>query len=424
MHQPFVEHRDGVLYVEDVALPDLAERFGTPAYVYSRAALEQAWQCYDRAFGQRRHRIHYAVKANGNLAVLDCLAQLGSGFDIVSGGELARVLAAGGDPTQVVFSGVGKTASEMAQALGANLGVFNVESPSELERLDGVARSLGRRASIAIRVNPDVDAGTHPYISTGLNENKFGVPMTEALELYRHASQLPGLRVTGVACHIGSQLTELAPFRDAMARVMALVEQLASEGITLEHIDPGGGLGIRYRDEVVPPVEDYVATLCAAIPERYEICIEPGRSICGPAGLLLSRIEYLKTTPARHFAICDAAMTELIRPALYEAWHDVQVVCEPATGAPRRDYDLVGPVCESGDFLANARPLRLEPGSLVAILSAGAYGQVMASNYNARPRPPELMVDGSEIHVARPRERVDELFASESRLPNAPKKND
>ena len=421
MNQPFVERRDGVLCVEGVPLPDLAARHGTPAYIYSRAALEQAWLRYDRAFGQRRHRIHYAVKANGNLAVLDCLARLGSGFDIVSGGELARVLSAGGDPAQVVFSGVGKTAAEMAQALGAGLGVFNVESASELERLDEVARGLGRCASIAIRVNPDVDAGTHPYISTGLNENKFGVPMTEALALYRHAARLPGLRVTGVACHIGSQLTELAPFRDAMARVMALVGQLALEGIALKHVDAGGGLGIQYRDETVPPIEDYVATLCAAIPEPYEICIEPGRSICGPAGLLLSRIEYLKTTPARHFAICDAAMTELIRPALYEAWHDVQAVSHPAQDTPLREYDLVGPVCESGDFLANARSLQLAPGSLVAILSAGAYGHVMASNYNARPRPPELMVDGGEVHVARPRERIEDLFATERRLPIAPK---
>ena len=421
MQQPFVERRDGVLCVEDVALPELAARFGTPAYVYSRAALEQAWLRYDRAFGRRRHRIHYAVKANGNLAVLDCLARLGSGFDIVSGGELSRVLAAGGDPAHIVFSGVGKSAAEMGQALGAGLGVFNVESPSELERLDEVSRSLGRRASIAIRVNPDVDAGTHPYISTGLNENKFGVPMTEALALYRQAARMPGLKVTGVACHIGSQLTELAPFRDAMSRVMALVAQLAAEGIELEHVDAGGGLGIQYRDEAVPAVEDYVATLCAAIPEPYEICIEPGRSICGPAGLLLTRIEYLKTTPARHFAICDAAMTELIRPALYEAWHEVQEVTVPAAEVPRVDYDLVGPVCESADFLANGRALQLEPGALVALLSAGAYGQVMASNYNARPRPPELMVDGRHVHVARPRERVEELFASEQRLPNAPK---
>ena len=421
MHQPFLERRAGALYLEDVALADLAQRFGTPSYVYSRAALEQAWQRYDRAFGSRRHRIHYAVKANANLAVLDTLARLGSGFDIVSGGELARVLAAGGDPAHVVFSGVGKTAAEMRDALGAEIGVFNVESPAELERLDQVARALGRRAAIAIRVNPDVDAGTHPYISTGLNENKFGVPMEEALALYRQAARLPGLRVTGVACHIGSQLTELAPFRDALARVMALVAQLAGEGIELEHVDAGGGLGIRYHDEAVPPVEDYVATLCAAIPEPYEICIEPGRSICGPAGLLLTRVEYLKTTPARHFAICDAAMTELIRPALYEAWHDVAVVEEPAQATPLHNYDLVGPVCESADFLATGRALRLNAGSLVAILSAGAYGHVMASNYNARPRPPELLVDGAEVHVARPRETVEALFASERRLSNAPK---
>ena len=411
-------HRQqGELWVEDVALREIAARFGTPCYVYSRAALERVWQRYDEAFGARRHRVHYAVKANGNLAVLDTLARLGSGFDIVSGGELARVLAAGGDPARVVFSGVGKSAAEMRAALAADIGVFNLESSSEMERLNAVAGECGRVARVAIRVNPDVDARTHPYISTGLNENKFGVPMPEALALYQRAADLPNLHVTGVACHIGSQLTELAPFGDAMARVMALVGELKAAGIEIEHVDAGGGLGIRYRDETPPAIEDYVAVLCAAIPEPYEICIEPGRSICGPAGVLLSRVEYLKQTPSRRFAICDAAMTELIRPALYEAWHEVQTVGTESPGLPEFTYDLVGPVCESADFLASGRKLRLREDSLLAIMSAGAYGQAMASNYNARPRPPEVMVDGQAVHLVRPREEVSSLFASEQLLP-------
>lgn len=414
-------HRQhGELCAEGVALREIAGRFGTPCYVYSRAALEDIWCRYDRAFGKRRHRVHYAVKANGNLAVLDTLARLGSGFDIVSGGELARVLAAGGDPARVVFSGVGKSAVEMRAALAADIGVFNLESPSEMERLNDIAHQCGQIARIAIRVNPDVDAKTHPYISTGLNENKFGVPMHEALALYFRAAEMPNLRITGVACHIGSQLTELAPFADAMARVMALVDELKSAGIALEHVDAGGGLGIRYRDETPPAIEDYVAALCKAIPEPYEICIEPGRSICGPAGVLLTRVEYVKQTPTRRFAICDAAMTELIRPALYEAWHDVQPVGLESAGLPEFTYDLVGPVCESADFLASGRALRLREDSLLAIMSAGAYGQAMASNYNARPRPPELMVDGQRVHLVRPREEIASLFASEHLLPKDP----
>ncbi len=410
---------NGELWMEDVALSAVAERFDTPCYVYSRAALESVWRRYDRAFGARRHRVHYAVKANGNLAVLDTLARLGSGFDIVSGGELARVVAAGGEPAKVVFSGVGKSAAEMRAALAADIGVFNLESASEMERLNRIAGESGRRARIAIRVNPDVDAKTHPYISTGLNENKFGVPMTEALALYRRAAALPNLHIIGVACHIGSQLTDLTPFADAMARVMALVKELKTAGIEVEHVDAGGGLGIRYREEEPPAIEDYVAVLCKAIPEPYEICIEPGRSICGSAGVLLSRVEYLKETPTRRFAICDAAMTELIRPALYEAWHEVQAVGTEAAAEPELVYDLVGPVCESADFLASGRKLRLREESLIAIMSAGAYGQVMASNYNARPRPPEIMVDGAVMHLVRPREDLQDLYASERLLPKA-----
>ncbi len=412
------QYREGRLYAEDVALECIASEFGTPCYVYSRNDIAQAWQAYDRAFGARAHRIHYAVKANANLAVLDTLARLGSGFDIVSGGELARVLAARGEPGAVVFSGVGKSAAEMEAALAADIGVFNIESRAELERLDGVAGRLGRRARIAVRVNPDVDAQTHPYISTGLDENKFGIPMADALDVYRTARALSNIEITGVACHIGSQLTSLAPFADALERVMVLVARLADAGIELAHVDAGGGLGIRYRDEQLPSVEDYVATLCRAIPARYEICIEPGRSLVGAAGVLLTTVEYLKRTPKRHFAIVDAAMNDLIRPVLYEAWHDVLPLDEDASGAPDERYDLVGPVCESADFLATDRPLRLAAGARLAIMCAGAYGHVMASNYNARPRPPEVMVDGERTHLVRARETVPALYSGESLLPD------
>jgi diaminopimelate decarboxylase len=414
------QHREGRLYVDEVPLQRIADEFGTPCYVYSRRAIERAFLAYDHAFDGRAHRIHYAVKANANLAVLDTLARLGSGFDIVSGGELARVLAARGRPESVVFSGVGKTVAEMEAALAADIGVFNVESRAELERLDAVAGRVGRRARIAVRVNPDVDARTHPYISTGLDENKFGIPMADAPEVYRLARALPNIDIKGVACHIGSQLTSLAPFADALARVMVLVERLADDGIELAHVDAGGGLGIRYRDEDVPSMADYVGTLCRVIPPQYEICIEPGRSLVGAAGVLLGTVEYLKRTPKRHFAILDAAMNDLIRPALYDAWHDV-LPLEEVADALEDTYDLVGPVCESGDFLAQARRLRLVPGARVAIMCAGAYGQVMASNYNARPRPPEVMVDGDRIHLVRPRESVPALYSGEVLLPDGPR---
>jgi diaminopimelate decarboxylase len=413
------QYRDGRLCIDGLALDDIASQYGTPCYVYSRADIEHAWRSYDRAFGARAHRIHYAVKANANLAVLDTLARLGSGFDIVSGGELARVLAARGKPGAIVFSGVGKTVVEMEAALAADIGVFNIESPAELVRLDGVAGRVGRRARIAVRVNPDVDAHTHPYISTGLDENKFGVPMADAPDLYRVAAGLPNIEVTGVACHIGSQLTSLAPFADAMARVMVLVERLAAAGIELAHVDAGGGLGVRYHDETLPSIEDYVATLCRAIPSRYEICIEPGRSLVATAGALLTTVEYLKVTPKRHFAIVDAAMNDLIRPALYEAWHEVLPLREAGDEVPEQRFDLVGPVCESADFLANDRPLRLVPGARLAIMGAGAYGHVMASNYNARPRPPEIMVDAAGAHLVRARESIAALYSGETLLPDA-----
>ncbi|MBM4226459.1 MAG: diaminopimelate decarboxylase [Gammaproteobacteria bacterium] len=406
----------GRLMVEAVPLSDIADRFGTPCYVYSRARLEANWHAYDAAFGTRAHRIHYAVKANGNLALLNLLARLGSGFDIVSGGELARVLAAGARGADLVFSGVGKSRNELKDALLAGVGCINVESAAELSRLAGIAAELGVEAPVAFRINPDVDPGTHPYISTGLEQNKFGIPMRDAPALYRQAAELPGIKVKGIACHIGSQLTDLSPIADTVAGVLALAAELEAMGITLEHLDLGGGLGIRYRDEEPPAHADYVRVL-SAIPERYEIHIEPGRSIVGDAGVLLTRVEYLKQTPTRHFAICDAAMTELIRPALYEAWHGVELLEAPAASAVAACYDLVGPVCESADFLAHERELSLTPGACLALMNAGAYGFVMASNYNTRPRPPEVLVDGDTLHEIRPRERLTDLFGTERQLP-------
>lgn len=398
--------------VEAVPLSDIAEAYGTPCYVYSKAQLVGNWRAYDDAFGGRAHRIHYAVKANGNLALLRTLQELGSGFDIVSGGELARVLAAGARGADIVFSGVGKRQSELQDALAAGVACINVESAAELGRLEEVAAGLRCRAPIAFRVNPDVDAGTHPYISTGLEQNKFGVPMAEAPALYRRAADSRWLAVRGIACHIGSQLTDLGPLADSLQRVLKLAERLERDGITLHHLDLGGGLGIRYRDESPPSRARYVETLCGA-PERYELHIEPGRSVVGDAGVLLSTIEYLKQTPARHFAICDAAMTELIRPALYAAWHAVELL-EPATAdGLQANFDFVGPVCESADFLAQSREFRLSAGARVAFMQAGAYASAMGSNYNSRPRPPEILVDGTRVSEIRRAERIDELMTLE-----------
>ncbi len=406
-------HRaDGRLLVEDVPLSDIAERFGTPCYVYSRARLTDNWRAYARAFGARAHRIHYAVKANGSLALLNILHRLGSGFDIVSGGELARVLAAGAAATDIVFSGVGKTRHELIDAVTVGVACINVESESELMRLAEVAASLGRRAPIALRVNPDVDAQTHPYISTGLEGNKFGVPMTDALPLYRKALTMPSLEVRGIACHIGSQLTNIAPIVDTVGIIVQLAQQLESEGCRLTHIDLGGGLGIRYRDEQPPAVEAYVRAICD-VPSRFEIHIEPGRSIVADAGVLLTSIEYLKTMPAKRFAICDAAMNDLLRPALYEAWHALELLEPPATGVESHHYDLVGPVCESADFLAQGRELALAPGVRLALMNAGAYGFSMASTYNARPRPPEILVDGQAVLEIRTRETISHLMEGE-----------
>lgn len=412
----FFPNRNGELHAEEVALSRIAAEFGTPCFVYSRAALTDAFQRYDRAFGQRPHLICYAAKANSNLAILNLLARLGSGFDIVSIGELERVIAAGGDPDRIVFSGVGKSAEEMRRALAAGIRCFNVESESELQRLDKIAGEAGKKAPVSLRVNPDVDAKTHPYISTGLKENKFGVAFEEALRIYRGARQLRNLNVVGIDCHIGSQLTEVAPFIDAFRKVLGLVDALAAEGITVSHLDLGGGLGIRYRDEVPPPPDQYVSALFDVIGNRkQEILLEPGRSIVGNAGLLLTRVEYIKHGEARNFAIVDAAMNDLMRPALYDAWHEV-VPVRPGTGAARR-YEVVGPVCESGDFLAHDRDLALRESDLLAIMSAGAYGMAMSSNYNSRPRAAEVMVDGDRVHLIRERERTKDLYAGERLLP-------
>ncbi|MDP2029363.1 MAG: diaminopimelate decarboxylase [Thiobacillus sp.] len=406
-------HRlDGQLHLEGVALNELAERFDTPLYVYSRLALESAYQAYAEAFADTPHLICYAVKANSSLAILNLFARLGTGFDIVSGGELSRVLAAGGDPAKVVFSGVGKTANEMRAALQANILCFNVESVSELHRLNRVAGEMGKLAPVSFRVNPDVDPKTHPYISTGLKENKFGVPIADAPALYRLAASLPNLKITGIDCHIGSQLTDLSPLADAADRVLALVDALARDGITLHHIDLGGGVGIRYRDEIPPDLAAYGQVLAARFKGRHEkLLLEPGRSLVGNAGLLLTRVEYLKPGEDKNFAIVDAAMNDLMRPALYEAYHEIVAVDQ--RNAPAQRYDIVGPICETGDFLGFARDLSIEEGDLLALLSAGAYGMSMASNYNSRPRAAEIMVDKNEIHLIRERETQAAMMAGE-----------
>ena len=409
-------YRDGELCAERVPLSAIAGRFGTPCYVYSRAALESAWRDFDAAFAGIPHLICYAMKANPNLAVLDLYARLGSGFDIVSGGELARVLVAGGDPEKVVFSGVGKTEAEMAAALGVGILCFNVESASELTRLDALAGRAGRVAPVSFRVNPDVDPLTHPYISTGLKESKFGIAFADAPQLYRRTAALPNIAVHGLDIHIGSQITELAPYREAAQKVLELVDRLAADGIPLTHIDLGGGLGIRYRDETPVPLVDYAAMVIGLFKGRREkLIFEPGRHLVGDAGVLLTRVEYLKPGVPKSFAIVDAAMNDLLRPALYDAWHPVTPV-RPRDG-PEHRWDIVGPVCESGDFLAHDRSLALAEGDLLAVGAAGAYGMAMSSNYNARPRACEVIVDDSNMHLVRRREHADELFATESRLP-------
>ena len=409
-------YRDGELFAEGVALSAIAERFGTPTYVYSRAHIEAQYRSFTDALDGVPHLVCYAVKANSNLGVLNVLARLGAGFDIVSRGELERVLAAGGKAEKIVFSGVGKTREDMRRALEVGVHCFNIESTDELERLQVVAAEMGVRAPISLRVNPDVDAGTHPYISTGLKENKFGIAIADAEDVYIRAAQLPNLEVLGVDCHIGSQLTSLPPFLDALDRLLALIDRLGECGIYLHHIDLGGGVGVRYRDEEPPLIADYIQ----AVRERIEgrdltLMFEPGRYIVANAGVLLTQVEYLKHTEHKDFAIVDAAMNDLIRPALYQAWMNVTTVTPRDSEA--RAYDIVGPICETGDFLAKDRQLALEEGDLLAVHSAGAYGFVMSSNYNTRGRTAEVLVDGDQAFEVRRRETVAELYAGESLLP-------
>jgi diaminopimelate decarboxylase len=411
-------YRNGVLCAEEVPLDDIARRFGTPCYVYSRGAIESAYREYESALRGRDSLVCYSVKANSNLAVLALLARLGAGFDIVSGGELARVLAAGGDARKTLFSGVGKTEAEIELALQENVLCLNLESESELSRVAAVARRLRRRAPVAFRVNPDIDARTHPYISTGLRETKFGIAYDEAERIYAAAARLPEVELVGIGCHIGSQMTSAAPFVDAAGRIAALADRLARAGTALKHIDIGGGIGIRYRDETPEPIGAFLDGALGMLAGRREtLIVDPGRSIVGNAGVLLGRVEYVKPGTARNFVVVDAAMNDLPRPALYGAWHEVRAVREPESGARTAVYDVVGPVCESADFLAKERSLSApREGDLLALMSAGAYGMAMSSNYNSRPRAAEVLVDGASAHLVRSRETVEQLFALE-RIP-------
>lgn len=408
--------RNGELYVEDTPLSAVAERFGTPCYVYSRAAFTQQYLSYAQALGAHPGMICYAIKANSNLAILNMLAKLGAGFDIVSGGELERVLRAGGNPSRIVFSGVGKTAEEMARALDVGIFCFNVESEAELELLAHVAAAKGVVANISLRVNPDVDANTHPYISTGLKENKFGIAIERAPAVYARAAELPSLAIKGLDCHIGSQLTQLTPFLDALDRLLILVDELASKNIHISHLDLGGGLGVTYRNETPPPVAEYMAAIKAKLGDRkLSLMFEPGRSISANSGVLLTKVMFLKPTEHKNFAVIDAAMNDNIRPSLYQAWQEIRAV-KPRTGETQK-WDLVGPICETGDFLGKERDLNIEPGDLLAVMSAGAYGFSMSSNYNTRGRAAEIVVDGDQMHLARARETFEDLIRGEALLP-------
>ena len=412
----FFQYLDGTLSAEQNSLSELAQRFGTPLYVYSRAALENHYRAFDDAFASVPHQVCYAVKANSNLAVLNVLARLGSGFDIVSGGELARVLAAGGDASKVVFSGLGKQQTEIKTALEVGIACFNVESYAELARINEVAIAVGKKARVSLRVNPDVDAQTHPYISTGLKENKFGVAIDEAITVYQYAAQLEGLEVIGIDCHIGSQLTTTTPFADALDRILTMIDTLTTLGINIEHLDIGGGLGVRYRDEVPPTPAEYANALLPKLQGRnLKVYLEPGRAIAANAGILLTKVEFLKPTAHKNFAIIDAAMNDLIRPSLYSAWMDIIPVSPRLTDT--QVYDVVGAVCETGDFLGKERELAIEAGDLLAVCGAGAYGFVMSSNYNTRGRAAEIMVDGAQSFVIRRRESIADLLALESVLP-------
>ena len=408
------DYHSGVLHAEGVSLIDIADQYGTPAYIYSRKTIESNWEELDIALTKFNHLVCYAVKANSNIAVLNLLAKIGSGFDIVSKGELQRVIKAGGDPANVVFSGVGKSTDEVKFALEQNIKCFNVESESELVRINSIASELDVQAAVSLRVNPDVDAETHPYISTGLKENKFGIAFDSARDIYQQAAAMQNINVVGIDCHIGSQLINLAPFEDAFNRISGLIEELKQLGIELKHIDIGGGIGIVYQDETPPSIDQYIEIISNTLAQHdLEIIIEPGRSIVGNAGILLTRVEYLKTTPEHNFAVVDAAMNDLIRPALYSGWHDIKRVIE-ASNAEELFYDVVGPVCETADFLGKGRKLKLEQDDLLATFSAGAYGFTMASNYNSRPRVVELLVDGNQIHEIRKRESIEDLMQGES----------
>ena len=416
MSNPF-QFRDGELFAEAVSIREIVAAHGTPTYIYSRAHIEQRFRSYDAALGNRPHLICYSVKANSNIAVLNVLARIGAGFDIVSGGELERVLAAGGDPDKIVFSGVGKTAAEMQRALAIGIHCFNVESAPELELLQQVAAAMKTVAAISLRVNPNVDANTHPYISTGLKDNKFGIPIEQAQAVYRRAQQLPNLKIIGVDCHIGSQLTDTTPLLDALQRILALIDELAADGITIEHLDLGGGLGVSYRDEQPPEPATYMQQVVAALGERpLQLVFEPGRSIVANAGVLITQVEFLKLNEHKNFCVVDAAMNDLIRPALYQAWMNIQPVRANAQ-AVARNYDVVGPVCETADFLGKQRELAVEPGDLLSVFSAGAYGFGMSSNYNSRARAAEVMVDHDRFHLVRSRETIADLMRGESLLP-------
>ena len=412
------EYRHGQLHAENVAVADIARAHSTPCYIYSRATLERHWHAFKDAFGAQPHLVCYAVKANSNLAILNLFARLGSGFDIVSGGELERVLRAGGDPSKVVFSGLGKKAAEIRRALEVGIRCFNIESEAELDRINAVAGEMGKVAAISLRVNPDVDAQTHPYISTGLKENKFGIEIGRAEAVYVKAAAMPHLKVVGIDCHIGSQLLTLTPFMDALQRLLALAERLQTQGVQIHHLDIGGGLGVRYQEgQAAPSPADYMAQLFTDERLRqYEIFVEPGRAIAANAGILVTEVEFLKLSEYKNFAIVDAAMNDLIRPALYSAWQEIIPVV-PRTEGETTTYDIVGPVCETADFLGKERDLNIQPGDLLAVRSAGAYGFTMASNYNTRPRAAEMMVDGDTVHIVRSRETLDDLLRGETILP-------
>ncbi len=413
----YFNYQNNELFAENIAVQDIIYKYGSPCYIYSRATLERHWQAFDKAFGDQAHLICYAVKANANIALLNLLARLGSGFDIVSLGELQRVLVAGGDAGKIVFSGIGKREDEILAALKVGIRCFNIEVSGELDRINRLAGHLGVVAPISFRVNPDVDAKTHPYISTGLKENKFGIDINQALSEYRRAATMPNIKIIGIDCHIGSQLTETRPFLDALDKILDLVATLKADGIHLHHLDLGGGLGIRYNDEQPPEPVDYIKAVLERLGKTdFEILLEPGRAIVGNAGILVTQVEYLKPTAHKNFAIVDAAMNDLVRPSLYNAWQEI-IPVKRLSDATEQSWDIVGPVCETGDFLGKDRKLKLTQGDLLAIRSSGAYGFSMSSNYNSRPRVAELMVDGDQVHLIRERETTTQLWANEHLLP-------